>query len=620
METLNEKHKKSREHSARLKNPGKFVSFTTGEDKGGKGVNFIYGIRKDAGPEGGKTEIQAIRFDSNLWSVDDAKKWLSDHDKKYIKFTAATIKEDSAPVAPAAPAAPAASSGPAITTSNMGAKYAPKVLPMTSHYGDYTVDRFDQSFMKKMKKSLGEAVVVEDFTYYKGLSDDDYRYYKKLGAKKFVSGGVKAIGKKGKDYVFISTNGGANTFTNKQAFLDRLKSAIDPHDIRKVEQLVDRLESVNEADELPVNAPKSEPAINPDGTPADAPGKDLMVPRDTDAALFDDYVKIYNDTKPEERATSEKLSELAASIIKKYFGDKKTQWGSDGVEVMDDQLIFKNFSSSEDVSVDEAYRPLAKTEKILYGTRKGQPDYTEEIITTDPSKFKAAKEWAKKQGFDRFREASIDMMKAPDFSKTIRKEGINEASGITIGYLENLVAKNNEQYGTTFEIGGAYGNYELWATDKDGHHRLEAGSKKDIYNTFVKYRFDARFKMNKPEVKTEGIFHKAMNMLDRATRPSPEEVHAASGDDPEKVRQHYADVDAGKKKPGFFVGGKTMKEAVKIDDVVEDDTGKKFRVYNISPNWAALIPVDTDDKEYSASDKKMIPVGDLYEFYRKVSK
>lgn len=500
METLNEKqiHKKSHEHSARLKNPGKFESFTTGEDKGGKGVNFIYGIRKDAGPQGGKTEIQAVRFDSNLWTVDAAKKWLSDHDKKYIKFTAATIKEDGAPAAPAVPAAPA-STGPAITTSNMGAKYAPKVLPMTSHYGDYPVDRYDQSFMRKMKQSLGESVIVEE---------------KDVEAKevlnKYFSSDIvpKDITDK---FVFEHRSIGWDKPEEIDKYLKKLKD--EGFTIKKKSYSdfiaiggVKRKSGepvVTEEDELPVNAPKSEPAINPDGTPADvdAKGKDLIVPRDTDVALFDDYVKIYNATKPEERATNEKLIELAESIIKKYFGEKKVQWGSDGIEVMDDQLIFKNFSSSEDVSVDEAYRPLERTERILYGTRKGQPDYTEEIITTDPSKFKAAKEWAKKQGFDRFREASIDMMKVPDFSKTIRNEG---------------------------------------------------------------------------------VYHKAMTSS-----------------------------------PAVSEGRKSV---FKEYDVVEDEDGKKFRIYNISPNWAALIPVDTGDKEYSASDKRMIPIGDLHEFYRKVSK
>lgn len=453
-------HKKSHEHSARLKNPGKFVSFTTGEDKGGKGVNFIYGIRTDAGPEGGKTEIQAIRFDSNLWSVEAAKKWLSDHDKKHIKFTAATIKEDEAP------AAPAASSGPAITTSNMGATYAPKVLPMTSHYGDYSVDKFDQSFMKKMKKSLGESVMLEAKTKRVTLVEIPGAMLERK--KKYR---IDFDGKPWGEVYFNMTGYVAakgipipDSESGKLVSLDLPEGGISAikHEIAWANKQWQALETstVSEEDEPPVNAPK--PAIEPDGTPSDstpavvdAKGKDLIVPRDTDPALFDDYVKIYNSLKPEERATDEKLAELAASIIKKYFGDKKTQWGSDGVEVMEDQLIFKNFSSSEDT--------------------------------------------------------------APEGD-----EGLNE-----------------------------------------------------------------------------GIFHKAMTMLNTA-QPIPE---AAKYKEP----KYFKDPP--------FEGG-----AFKENDVVEDESGKKFRIYNINLNWAALIPVDTGDKEYSASDKRMIPIGDLHEFYKKVSK
>ena len=58
-------------------------------------------------------------------------------------------------------------------------------------------------------------------------------------------------------------------------------------------------------------------------------------------------------------------------------------------------------------------------ETVLYGTRKGQPDYTEEIITTNPAKLKEAKEWAKGQGFDRFRVVGIDLAKKPDFGATV---------------------------------------------------------------------------------------------------------------------------------------------------------------------------------------------------------
>jgi hypothetical protein len=73
-------------------------------------------------------------------------------------------------------------------------------------------------------------------------------------------------------------------------------------------------------------------------------------------------------------------------------------------------------------------------------------------------------------------------------------ESVSEA-GMKIGEVQALIDKNNSEHGTTFYLGGAYGNQELWAKDVEGHgHRLEAGSTKDVYNAFVKYRFSEKYR------------------------------------------------------------------------------------------------------------------------------
>lgn len=59
--------------------------------------------------------------------------------------------------------------------------------------------------------------------------------------------------------------------------------------------------------------------------------------------------------------------------------------------------------------------------KILFGIRKGAPDYAEELITEKPERIDAAREWAKGQGFDRFRIAQIDLSQAPDFKGAVNK-------------------------------------------------------------------------------------------------------------------------------------------------------------------------------------------------------
>ena len=75
------------EHAARLKDPSQYDSFRRENDAGGPGIDFIYGIKD------GTSEIQAIRFDKNQYSVAEAKKWLESHDFKPILFEEATERE-----------------------------------------------------------------------------------------------------------------------------------------------------------------------------------------------------------------------------------------------------------------------------------------------------------------------------------------------------------------------------------------------------------------------------------------------------------------------------------------------------------------------------------------------
>ncbi len=83
------------EHSARLQDPGKFDSF--GRTKGGKlygralivpaTIGVVWGHPKGGPPDAAVP--QALRFPIENWTEDEAKKWLKDHDVKYILFEAA---------------------------------------------------------------------------------------------------------------------------------------------------------------------------------------------------------------------------------------------------------------------------------------------------------------------------------------------------------------------------------------------------------------------------------------------------------------------------------------------------------------------------------------------------
>ena len=56
--------------------------------------------------------------------------------------------------------------------------------------------------------------------------------------------------------------------------------------------------------------------------------------------------------------------------------------------------------------------------KGLFATREGAPGWQEELITDNDAVFEDAKQWAKSQGFDRFRIVTVDGS-FPDFGATV---------------------------------------------------------------------------------------------------------------------------------------------------------------------------------------------------------
>jgi len=69
------------EHSARLKDPSRYVRFRRENDAFGSGIDAIWGITKD-----GRAELQAIRFDAEKFTADEAKAWLKKHGHTPIRF------------------------------------------------------------------------------------------------------------------------------------------------------------------------------------------------------------------------------------------------------------------------------------------------------------------------------------------------------------------------------------------------------------------------------------------------------------------------------------------------------------------------------------------------------
>lgn len=73
------------EHAARLKDPAQYDRLRRRNDAGGKGVDFIFGIKT-----GQPVELQAVRFRSAQFTAAEARKWLSDRDYSPIEFEEAT--------------------------------------------------------------------------------------------------------------------------------------------------------------------------------------------------------------------------------------------------------------------------------------------------------------------------------------------------------------------------------------------------------------------------------------------------------------------------------------------------------------------------------------------------
>ncbi len=59
--------------------------------------------------------------------------------------------------------------------------------------------------------------------------------------------------------------------------------------------------------------------------------------------------------------------------------------------------------------------------RILYGIKRGNKDYEEEIITEYEERIEEAKKWALNNNYDRLRVAEVNLEEKPDFIKAINK-------------------------------------------------------------------------------------------------------------------------------------------------------------------------------------------------------
>jgi len=74
------------EHAARIRRPEQYDTFRRVVDRGGEGIDFIFGIKEDID----EVELQSIRFKLSKFSAEEARTWLQENEYNAIKFEPAT--------------------------------------------------------------------------------------------------------------------------------------------------------------------------------------------------------------------------------------------------------------------------------------------------------------------------------------------------------------------------------------------------------------------------------------------------------------------------------------------------------------------------------------------------
>ena len=87
-EDVTEKRPYPHEHAARIENPEKYQEFRRKNNELGDGIHVIFGLAD------GKSEIQSIRFDKELFTVKEAEDWLEERRFNVLKFEPATEERE----------------------------------------------------------------------------------------------------------------------------------------------------------------------------------------------------------------------------------------------------------------------------------------------------------------------------------------------------------------------------------------------------------------------------------------------------------------------------------------------------------------------------------------------
>ena len=144
--------------------------------------------------------------------------------------------------------------------------------------------------------------------------------------------------------------------------------------------------------------------------------------------------------------------------------------------------------------------------KVLFATKIGEPDYMEDLITEKEDRIEAAKAWAKKNGYDRFREANIDLSTKPNFTKTLTSGMVGS------GQLVKKNAKTVDRYGVEMSPIEAMGFAKYLSNNAIAMNTKTAEERTEIASDWIEKKrgyYEGVLKLKLPEKAKVRIDHMA---------------------------------------------------------------------------------------------------------------
>lgn len=139
-------------------------------------------------------------------------------------------------------------------------------------------------------------------------------------------------------------------------------------------------------------------------------------------------------------------------------------------------LTFDEIYDYEQFLINKSVPELRKLQSIV----SQQQDKFRTFSNPTPQQIKANKQLE-------FRDMML--LAAVDYVAFEKPKNKLKEANMSSSEMKQRMLDGIQKDGTAFEIRGAYGNCELWANGT----RLEAGSVKDCYNAWIKYRFNPKY-------------------------------------------------------------------------------------------------------------------------------